>query len=206
MDFTYNTDDKEFFVDLESIKNKGDFITYVFPTKFPAKDFNRLFQLAKDLEIINPSLQEFLNEQLDQVPHNFIHQSLFNLMREQEENYNTALALPLGNPDDEEEAALKESYLEALQSEIKHIKKYLKLSHEMLKTKVFLGIVEILENANMALFHIDHISEPVMKLSFSLSKERKPGNQNVSNDNAPTASNVVQLPTLAKRSDREDNS
>lgn len=176
MELIYDTLDGNFTVDIEDTHRANNFITYIIPTQNPEKDFRKCLNIASEMNIIHPNLLNFVYEQLNNIPETFIHTSLYNLSLRHNEDLQALSTAPPQDPNDDEEKELKDNYVSMLDNELKHIKKYLKLSDQVLRTKAYLGIIEVNDEQSLGRFFLDNVAEAVLTLSFTLTRNTEPLN------------------------------
>lgn len=168
MELIYDSEDRDFSIELEDDYKIDNFVSYVIPTENPVADFSKCLKIAEEFTLLHQKLTQFLYAQVETVPQNLIHQCIYDLMMEHKETLDTVAVQPLDNPNDPDEAEGKAMYLEMLNSEVKHLKKYLKSSQETLKLKLCLGSIEIVGQDCTARFYLEHVLDPVLILTFRL--------------------------------------
>ncbi|MEG0870605.1 MAG: hypothetical protein RSG77_26720 [Hafnia sp.] len=200
MDFTYDTENKSFFIELDDDFKAENVITYSMATKNPSADFKKCLKMSQDMELIHPQLSGFLYAQLESIPTNLIHQCLINLRQERELERTELQPDPQHTPDEAEGC---EMFLELVENEIKQLTKYMKFSEETLKIKLCLGTIEISGQSCLANFFLDHVYDPVLMLNFNLDHVKAPpASEEEAAKPAIVPNNVVPL-RAAKRTDDE---
>lgn len=209
MELIYDTEDGNFTVDIEDTHRSDNFITYIIPTQNPEKDFRNCLNIASEMNAIHPNLLNFVYEQLNKIPETFIHTSLYNLSLRHNEDLQALSIAPPHDSNDHEEKKLKDSYVSMLDNELKHIKKYLKLSDQVLRTKAYLGIIEVNAEQSLGRFYLDNIAEAVLTLSFTLTRNIEPTNpgddpaKRSPNSLEPTTTNNIISLTARRKPDAE---